>query len=301
MILGDKMLQLPVVERNIFLAVGAIYLVCSIVAIIQLHRSSDKYRPMLISLVALAVSLDSVILVFRAVDIKTIPLTGLFESMIVLSIAFGLTFLFLSITIRHVWFSSVMVWFIFVLTVLSAFVASPAAKIDLLAETPWVVWHGLSMAFSGAAIAFSSSIAALFLFTRRNLKLKKISRVIGKVPNIEKLEALNVIGIKSAFVFLTFGLMSGIGLAVVKSAEISISFHSWVTDSKIILVIVAWVLLVCVLILRHLFLRGRSVAIITLIVCFLIIFSIIGASIFCGSEHDFSDKPPSGVNSEGRQ
>jgi len=291
------MFQLPVLERTTFIAVVAIYLVSSILASIQLFRSDDKCRILLISLIALAVSLESLILVFRAVDIKAIPLTGLFESMLVLSIAFGLTFLFLSITIRHVWFSSVMVWFIFGLIVLSALVASPASKIELLAETPWVVWHGVSMAFSGAAIAFSGSMAALFLFTRRNLKRKKIRRIIGKVPNIEKLESLNVIGIKTAFVFLSFGLISGIGLAVVKSAEIPISFNDWITDSKIILVIVAWILLAVVLILQHLFLRGRGVAIMTLITCFLIIFSIIGTTVFCGTEHDFSDRHPETINS----
>lgn len=289
------MLQLPFVERNIFIFVIGIYFACSILALIQLFRSSDKNHTMLVSLIALAVSLESLILVFRAVEIKTIPLTGLFESMIVLSIAFGLTFLFLSVTIRHVWFASITVWFLSGLVLLSGFVASPAAKIDLLVETPWVVWHGASMAFSGAAIAFSGSIATVFLLTRRNLKRKKIGRVIGKVPNIEKLESLNVIGLKASFVFLSFGLMSGIGLAVVKSADISISFHDWISDSKIILVIVAWLMLVVVLVLRQFLLRGRGVAIITLLVCFLIIFSIIGATVFCGSEHDFSEPPRQAV------
>jgi len=295
------MLQLPVVERNIFIAVAAIYLVCSILAVIQLIRSAGKYRAMLISLVAIAVSLESVILVFRAVNIQAIPLTGLFESMIVLSIAFGLIFLFLSITIHHVWFSSVMVWFIFFLTVLSALVASPASKVDFLAETPWIVWHGLSMVLSGTSIAFSGCMAGLFLLTRRNLKLKKISRVIGKVPNIEKLAGLNVIGIKASFAFLSFGLMSGIGLAVVKRAEISVSFYDWITDSKMILVIAAWLLLAVILVLRHLVLRGRGVAIITLAACFLIIFSIIGTSVFCSSEHDFSGNSHGTVNAGGLQ
>lgn len=293
------MLQLPVAERNILIAVVAILLLSSILTIIQFFRTSDKYRAMIIPLIALAISLQSVILIFRAVDIKSIPLTGLFESMIVLTIAFGFTFLFLSVTIRHVWFTSVMVWFISILALLSVFVASPASKIDLLVETPWVVWHSLSMILSGTAILFSASMAALFLLARRNLKHKKIGRVIGKIPNIQKLEVLNVIGIKSAFAFLSFGLISGIGLAVVKSAEISISFNEWITDSKIILVLVGWVLLAVVLVLRHFLLRARGLAIITLVSCFLIIFSIIGSSIFCGSEHDFSKSQPEKVTAGG--
>jgi ABC-type uncharacterized transport system permease subunit len=289
--------ELPIQERHIFLTVSVIYLICSIIAIIQLFRTDDKYRIALVSLVALGVSLESLLLVFRAVAIKAVPLTGLFESMIVLTIAFSLTFLFLSITIRHVWFTSVMVWFIFGLTLLSGLVAVPASKIELLAETPWVMWHGLSMIFSATSIAFSCCMAGLFLVTRRNLKNKKIARVIGKVPNIEKLERLNVIGIKASFTFLTFGLMSGIGLAVVTNPENSISLLDWATDSKIVLVIVAWFLLAVILVLRHIVLRGRGVAIITLIASFVIIFSILGASIFCESEHDFSQSNESEVKS----
>ena len=295
------MLQLPVVERNIFLVAAAVYLACSILAFIQLFRSGDRYRVMLISLVGFAVVLGFSILVLRAAAIRSIPLTSLFESMIVISIVFSLTLLFLSITVRHVWFLSIMVWFIFGLVVLSAFVASPASEIQVPAKTPWVVLHGLSMAFSGAAIAFSGSMAVLFLLTRRNLKRKKIGRVIGKVPNIEKLEALNVIGIKTVFVFLSFGLMSGVGLAIVTSPEISLSFHDWITDSKVILVIAAWVLLAVVVMLRQLLFRGRGVAVMTLIACFLIIFSIIGTTLFCSSEHDFSGRRFDGVNLEGRQ
>jgi ABC-type uncharacterized transport system permease subunit len=296
------MLQLPTGERHVFITVLVIYFISSILAVRQLHRSDDKCRRMLISLVALAVSLQSLILVFRSVAIQAIPLTSLFESMIVLSIAFGLTFLFLSIVIRQIWFSSVMIWFIFGLVLLSAFAASPASQLQSFAKTPWVVLHGLSMSLSGAAIAFSGALAALFLITRRNLKSKKIFRIIGKMPNIEKLELFNVIGIKVAFVLLTFGWISGAGMAIIRSADISLSFHDWITDSKIILVMVAWLLLGAILGLRHILeLRGRIVAQMTLVACFLIIFAIIGSEIFCGTGHEFSDKPVEKTNSGSRQ
>ena len=65
---------LPIQERHIFLTVSAIYLVCSILALIQLFRSGDKFRRVIISLVALGVSLESLLLVFRAVAIQAIPL-----------------------------------------------------------------------------------------------------------------------------------------------------------------------------------------------------------------------------------
>ena len=122
-------MQLPLNEKSVFIVVLLVLLVSSVLAIRQLRKSGEKYRRMLISLAAFAVTLQSVILVLRAVAIKAVPLTGLFESMLVLSIAVGLTFLFLSAIIRQVWFSSIMIWFLSGLAFLSAFVAMPAANL----------------------------------------------------------------------------------------------------------------------------------------------------------------------------
>jgi ABC-type uncharacterized transport system permease subunit len=296
------MLQLPIMEKNVFIAVLVIFLVSSVLSVRQLFKSGEKYRRMLISMVALAVTLQSVILVFRAVDIKAIPLTGLFESMIVLSIAFGLTFLFLSAVIRQVWFSSIMIWFLFGLILLSAFVATPAAELHYAAKTPWVFFHALTMVLSGAAIVMSAALASLFLITRRNLKQKNIGKVLGKMPNIEKLEDLNVLGIKTAFAFLTFGLVSGIGLAMVSGGNSMANIANWLTDSKIVMVIVAWALLAVVLVLRHLLsLRGRAIARLTLIACFMIVFAIVGSTIFCSTGHVFTESQQPAVDNGGQQ
>lgn len=284
------MLELPIVEKCIFYSVLIVYLLAGLVGFLQLS-GANKYRRILISLIAFGVSLESVILVFRAVAIKSIPLTGLFESMIVLTIVFGLTFLFLSIAIKQVWFTSVMSWIIFVMTILSAFVAKPANQLHDMVRTPWVIAHGLSMALSGAMVSFATAMAILFLLSRQRLKNKEITKVIGKIPNIEKLEHLNLLGLKACFVFMTFGLVSGIGMAVIKSDALEISAHDWLTDSKIIIITVAWILVGMILTFRKaLALRGKSIAQMTMLSFFLILFAIIGASIFCGSAHDFGSK-----------
>jgi ABC-type uncharacterized transport system permease subunit len=281
------MLELPIVEKSIFYSVLIVYLLGALVGILQLSRA-DKYRRILISLIAFGVSLESVILVFRAVAIKAVPLTGLFESMIVLTIVFGLTCLFLSIMIKQVWFSSLMSWIIFIMAILSAIVAKPASQLQDVAMTPWVIVHGLSMALSGAMISFATAMAILFLLSRQRLKNKQVMKVVGKIPNIEKLEHLNLFGLKACFVLMTFGLISGIGMAVLKSGTLEISIYDWLTDSKIIIIAVAWALVGMILAFRHtLALKGKSIAQMTMLALFLILFAIIGASIFCGSAHDF--------------
>ncbi len=90
------MFKLPLPELIIFAVVIASYLAAAVAGILQLLAGGEKYKRFLLPLVALAVTLEAVILIFRAVAIKAVPLTGSFESMIVLTIVFGLTYLFLT-------------------------------------------------------------------------------------------------------------------------------------------------------------------------------------------------------------
>ena len=159
------------------------------------------------------------------------------------------------------------------------------------------------MILSGASIVFSGAFASLFLVTRRNLKRKLIGKVIGKMPSIDKLEELNVFGLKASFAFLTFGLVSGIGLGMVASSQMAVNMQDWATDSKIVMMIVAWGLLAVVLVVRHILsLHGRSIARLTLLACFMIVFAIVGSTIFCSTSHVFSTgEPSSEVETGGQQ
>ena len=283
------MLELPIEEMIIFVSVGLLYLAASVVGIVQLSGSGERYRYLLLPMVSLAVCLEAVLLIFRAVAIKAIPLTGLFESMIVLTIVFGLIFLFFSIAVRQVWFGSVMVWVILTLILLAAAVAEPASQPDVIASTPWAIAHGIAMVLSGALIIFATSNALLYLLGRNRLKQKKVMKVLGRIPNIEKLKNLNMFGLKACFMLMTFGLVSGFFMAIVKKATLQMSILDWLIDPKIVLVIAAWVLLAAILILHRLVvLKDKTIAYITTAVFFLILFAIIGTAVFCGTKHDFA-------------
>lgn len=282
------MLGLPIPEIIIFAFVIALYLAAAIVGILQLPAGGEKYKRFLLPLVSLAVTLEAVMLIFRAVAIQAVPLTGLFESMIVLTIVFGLIYLFFSIAIQQVWFGSVMVWVIFGLIILAAIVAESASQAHAAAATPWAIAHGIVMILAGVATMLATASALLYLLGRRKLKQKKVMQVLGKVPNFEKLEHMNLLGLKACFVLLTFGLVSGIIMAAVNSAALGIPAHAWLADSKIVLIIVVWTLLGIILALRHFItLKGKKVAYATLLVFFLIVFAIVGTTVFCGTKHDF--------------
>jgi len=265
----------------------ALFLAAAILGILQLPAGGEKLKRFLLPLVSLAVTLEAVMLIFRAVAIKAVPLTGLFESMIVLTIVFGLIYLFISIAIQQVWFGSVMVWVIFTLVILAAIVAEPASQAQAAAATPWAIAHGIAMILSGAAAMLATASAVLYLLGGRKLKQKKVLQVIGRVPNIEKLERMNLFGLKSCFVLMTFGLAGGVGLAAT-SASLNMTALDWLTDPKIVLIALAWLLLGSILALwRTVKLREKTIAYVTLVAFALILFAVVGTSVFCGTEHDF--------------
>jgi ABC-type uncharacterized transport system permease subunit len=281
------MLSLPIPELIVFLFTITLYLGASIVGILQLRSGGEKYKRFLLPLVCLAITLEAVMLIFRAVAIKAIPLTGLFESMIVLTIVFGLIYLFVGIAIQQVWFGSVMVWVILGLIFLTAIVAEPASAAHIAASTPWAIAHGFTMILSGAAAMLATTSSVLYLIGRQKLKQKKVLQVLGKVPNLEKLGRMNLFGLKACFVLMTFGFASGIGLAAT-STSLNMTALDWLTDAKIVLIALVWALLGLILILwRTVKLREKIIAYVTLVTFALILFAVVGTSLFCGTGHDF--------------
>jgi hypothetical protein len=61
----------------------------------------------------------------------------------------------------------------------------------------------------------------------------------------------------------------------------------WLVDSKVILVIVTWVLLAVILAFkRGEGIKGKTLTYMTIIIFILLLFAIVGTTIFCGSPHD---------------
>ena len=282
------MFDLPLHEMVVFVLVVVFSLAAAVVGILQLLTGGEKSKRFLLPFVSLVVVLEAVMLIFRAVAIKAVPLTGLFESMIVLTIVFGLMYLFFSLAIQQVWFGSVMAWVMLVLVVLTGIVAEPASQAHAAASTPWAIAHAIAMILAGAAAMLATASAVLYLFARRKLKQKDLLQVLGKVPNIEKLEQMNLFGLKACFVLMTLGLASGIGLAAT-TTSLDMTAYDWLTDAKIVLISIVWLLLGTILILwKAIKLKEKMIACVTIVAFALILFAVVGTSVFCGTGHDFS-------------
>jgi len=99
---------------------------------------------------------------------------------------------------------------------------------------------------------------------------------------------MNILGLKLCFILMTFGLVSGIGLAAT-SASLNMTARDWLTDSKIVLITVVWLLLATIMVLwRTVKLKEKTVAHVTIVAFALILFAVVGTSIFCGTGHKFA-------------
>ena len=286
------MLQLIPLEKYLFLGILFLSVLSFVLAYVQIVKADVRFRRLLMVFASLQIAMGVILLISRSHAIQAFPMTDIFGSMLVLMVLVGMTFLLLSAFMQQVWFSSVMVWVLLALVLLSALVAKPAAMPQEVARTPWVMAHALSMSLAGATIIFAGAMSILFLWSRSCLKKNQFVKLFGTMPTIEKLQTLNLLGLRLGFVAMTFGLASGIGLVAVSSQELGLTPADWLTDSKIVLIAVSWTLLLCILILRRLFaFSGKVVAQATLVICFLILFAFIGSEIFCKSGHGLINQP----------
>ena len=282
------MLDLPISETILFDSVVLIYLAAAVVGGIQFAASGGKHGVLLRILIGLGVAFSVVLLIFRAVEMKTVPLTGLFESMVVLNVVFGLMYLAFSIVIRQVLFGTVMSWIILILILMAGTAAKPAAEPQALAATPWAMVHGIAMILGASTILFAVATSFLYLLGKKRLKQKKITQVIGKVPNIEKLEKMNTHSLEFCFLFLTIGLVSGFGMAAINQTVLETSLVNWLIDSKIILVEVIWLMLCVLFVLKQFMsIKGKITAYITIVAFVLLLYALVGTTMFCGTKHDF--------------
>lgn len=278
------MFNLTALETTVLLLVVVVHAVAGIMTALQLVGRHQRFESLLMPCVLTAVILDGTMLVLRGTSIQGVPLTGLFDSLILLALIFGVLYLLVRPSVDQVWFGSVMVWTILGMVLVAAMVAKPASRPEEVARTPWAVAHAGFMILASAAIVFAAANSALFLLGSYRLKHKAISQVLGRIPNMETLVRMHRFGVRVGFILLTVGIVSGLGLSLFDTGIVR-----WLADSKVICIIGAWGLLGAVLILdRFNLLRIKARAYVTMVAFGLILVATIGVTIAGTTQHRFT-------------
>ncbi len=279
------MLNLSAPEAVVFVMAVLAQAAAGVVAVLQLRPGRRRYDALPAALVLATVVLSAGLLVLRGLSIRAIPLTGLFESLIVLTVIFGVLYLSLRSAFEQVWFASVMIWVILGMIVAAAFVARPAAKPVELAATPWAVAHATAMILASASVMFAAANSGLYLLGSYRLKHKRIAQVLGRIPNMETLTRMNRLAARLGFVLLTVGVLSGLGLVSLLGTGVA----KWLMDVKVLCILAAWSLLGLVVILDRLrLLQVKVRAYVTILAFGLLLFAMIGVTVAGATRHKFS-------------
>ncbi|MBN1359036.1 MAG: cytochrome c biogenesis protein CcsA [Sedimentisphaerales bacterium] len=279
------MLDLSAPEAILFVVVATAHVAGGTIALMQLVRPRGKWQRFLTAAVTAAVLADAIFLGVRAAQIRAVPLTGLFESLVALALVFGVLYLLLRLVVQQVWFGSVLAWTTLGMVLLAGLVAKPASKPQAVAATPWAVAHASVMILAAAAVVFATANSALYLLTSHRLKQKEILRVLGRMPNMETLGRMNRISLGVGFALLTVGVLTGLGLV----SSLGTGVREWLVDGKVLCIMAVWLLLGGILILDRLsLLKEKARAYVTIVAFVLVILAVLGVTVAGVTQHKFS-------------
>lgn len=229
------------------------------------------------------------ILIFNRSRSAHLPplLSSTYDWLLVLSWLLILIYLFLTAMDRELALGAFALPVVLLLIAATYFIeapeASPLRAEDLeKARRGWLMLHAASLVFgmTGVAVGFVSGL--MYMVQRRRLKTGHGAQQGWKMPNLERLAVVNRWSLMFAFLLLTLGFGSGIGLAIYpRDPAIRIAW----TDPLVILSGAIWIALATVFVwlLRHRRPSGKQMAWLTGCALVFLLLTVAGLQIIAGS------------------
>ena len=263
---------------------GASYSVALMSDLLGVKWSAKICRMMSLAFAGAGLAAHTIYLVYRALDANVVLLTTCFDSLLVLSWVLAVLYF----CVR--WCYPTVPVGLFVLPLILGLVVSASllgkdSHRDLSGLVGiWGLVHGVILVGGAIAAAIGFVAGVMYLVQSSRLKAKRLPKQSWFLPSLEYLERLNHHGITVAFLLLTIGLGTGILLAIQQS-------HAGVTqiellDPKVVSAGFMWLTFGFLLQARSWpLLRGRRVALLTIVGFALLLFTIIGVDLLMESWH----------------
>lgn len=241
-------------------------------------RSAARWY-LTVGLTALAWLVQSIFLLNLARKAGAVPITTVFESLLVLSWIFAAIGLYLMVRAPK----PVAVG-IFVLPLVVALVAMAGLSAPRTAE--WGNWrgatafwgtvHGVFLIAGAVSTCIAFAAGLMYLAQANRLKHKRPPRFGFTLPSLEQSERVNRGAITVAFPLLTFGLMIGLILSLSARGGGTAPSLRW-SDPKVVSALLMWLAFAVLLHARFRpAMRGRSVVWLTIIAFAFMVFTWVG-------------------------
>jgi ABC-type transport system involved in cytochrome c biogenesis permease subunit len=236
-----------------------------------------------VALTALGWVVHTAFLANLAWQSQRLPMTTVFESLLVLSwILAAIDLYFIVRSPKPVAIG------VFLLPVVLSLVAAAGLKAPPGMKAPppdWAGWedwvtfwgsvHGLLLVAGGVSTCISFAAGLMYLVQANRLKQKRVSRFGFALPSLEQSERLNRGAIIAAFPLLTFGLLIGLalGLSVKSSGRMVLGWTDW----KVLSAGAMWLVFAVLLHARFLpAMRGRRMMVLTVVAFAFMVFAWVG-------------------------
>lgn len=168
---------------------------------------------------------------------------------------------------------------------LTALFVSPRAGLaQELLSNRWVGLHIVCMLLAYAAFGLGCLAGALYLFEETCLKRKLHLALLGSLPSLETLDAVEGRVIAAGLALFTIGLLVGYQ----EQRILSHYAKDWRMDPKVIATAVTWLAYFGVVVARRTsWLRGRKVAYLTVLGFAFVLFTYLGANYLSAGFHSF--------------
>jgi ABC-type uncharacterized transport system permease subunit len=264
-----------------FAGTYALALLCELARVVV--RAPARWY-LTVGLTALAWAVQTAYLANLVIASHTVPMTTLFESMLVLSWILAAIGLYLMVHSPRTAVGTFVLPIVLALSALAGTSAPRQADWRTTwsgATTFWGMVHGAFLLAGAVSTCVAFAAGLMYLAQAYRLKHKRPPRLGFTLPSLEQSERLNRGAVTLAFPLLTFGLLIGVilGLGLGTKMDASGTPLGW-TDPKVISALGMWVVFaVLVHALLRPELRGRGVIWLTIVAFAFLVFTWVGVEV----------------------
>ena len=261
------------------LALGLYFVGFAHSVLTALRKKQTLFRPALIA-VSCGFVLHVASIVFRAVEVRYLPLTQQYEAFSFFGALAALGFLIAYVKYRIAPLSVFAFPLIFVMTFVANLVYTPSSAIPDVLRSNWLYIHTPLVFIGYAALFIAFAAAIMYLIQEHALKSKHPVRFYNWLPSLDICDDLAYKSLAIGFPLITLGIITGAlwaqgaGYVWAKDAKVLFSFLTWLVYLLLITyrLIAGW--------------RGRKAAYLSIVGFIGVLLTFLGANYF-GGLHNF--------------